>query len=508
MDSLQVDLLGEHTVAIIGDLMIDCYLNGDVRRISPEAPVPVLRASSQRIVPGGAANVVANLAALGARVRVVGLVGEDEMRGPLIDAMTGFGAVDCAGVVASASRRTTQKLRIVCDQQQIVRVDHEDEGPLSRDDEERCVAAALSAIADAEVVVVSDYGKGVCSDRLLRAVLDRAAGLGKPVLVDPKRRDLSGYRGATILTPNRKELADATGLPCETDAEAQAAAEAAQAVCGAAILLTRSEKGMSYFPVNEPPLHLATVAQEVFDVSGAGDTVVAVIAAAMAAKLPVSAAIRMANHGAGIVVSKRGTATVTRDELAASLAAETSVTLTDEGRLVDLEEAVALRWAWHREKLTVGFANGCFDLLHPGHVSLIRQAAAACDRLIVALNSDASVRRLKGPTRPVQDERARTAVMGGLRGVSAVILFDEDTPLDAIRALQPDVLVKGEDYTEDKVVGASIVKDRGGQVVLARLSEGHSTSRLVARAADAPDPVAAERMPAEEETFFPQASSS
>jgi D-beta-D-heptose 7-phosphate kinase/D-beta-D-heptose 1-phosphate adenosyltransferase len=480
-----VDLLGHHSVAIIGDLMIDCYLDGEVRRISPEAPVPVLKASTQRIVPGGAANVVANLASLGCTVHVVGLVGDDSNRAALVAGMSAFGQVDCSGLVVSATRQTTQKLRIVCGQQQIVRIDHEDDGALSAEEETGCIAAALAAITKAEVVVVSDYGKGVCSDALLRAVLDHAAALGKPVLVDPKRRDLSAYRGATILTPNRKELSDATGLPCGTDEEARIAAEAAQATSNAAILLTRSEKGMSFFAIDEAPLHLATVAQEVFDVSGAGDTVVAVIAAAMAAKLTATTAISMANHGAGVVVSKLGTSVITRDELAASLAVEPGATSHRDGQLLTLDEAAALRWAWHAEKLTVGFANGCFDLVHPGHVSLIGQAAEACDRLIVALNSDASVRRLKGPTRPIQEEQARAAVMGGLRGVAAVILFDEDTPLEAIRALQPDVLVKGEDYTEDRVVGASIVRERGGRIMLAHLSAGHSTSRLAARAAPA-----------------------
>lgn len=476
-----VALFGPQSVAIIGDLMLDSYLDGDVRRISPEAPVPVLKAASQRAVPGGAANVAANLASLGLTVHVIGVVGDDPARVALVDSMTAFGRVDCSGLVVSASRRTTQKLRIVCDQQQIVRVDHEDDGPLAPADEEQLIAAARAAVAQAEVVVISDYGKGVCSDRVLRAVFDRAAELHRTVLVDPKRRDLHAYRGATIITPNRKELTEATGLPCESDSEALAAAAAAQTMSGAAILLTRSEKGMSFFPVDGPALHLTTVAQEVFDVSGAGDTVVAVIAAALAAGLPVPTAIRMANHGAGVVVAKRGTAVITRDELAASLSAD-DASAREDGRLVELDEAVALRLRWYADKQTVGFANGCFDLLHPGHVSLIAQAAAVCDRLIVAINTDASVRRLKGPTRPIQDERARATVIGALRGVAAVLLFDEDTPLEAITALQPDVLVKGEDYTEDKVVGASLVRERGGQVVLARLVSGHSTSILAARA--------------------------
>ena len=235
---------------------------------------------------------------------------------------------------------------------------------------------------------------------------------------------------------------------------------------------------MSFFPVNGAPMHLPTVAQDVFDVSGAGDTVVAVLGAAMAADLPFLEAMRLANHAAGIVVSKLGTASVTREELVRSLLAETSTEIAD-GRLVSRDDLVAMRWAWERDKLTVGFANGCFDLLHPGHVSLIRQAAQSCDRLIMALNSDASVKRLKGPSRPIQDEDARAEVIGALKGVAAVVLFDEDTPRELIEALQPDVLVKGADYAPHQVVGADVVTARGGRLILVALSAGHSTTRLV-----------------------------
>ena len=364
--------------------------------------------------------------------------------------------------------------------QQIVRVDQEDKGLLAPDVEQACIERARAVVAASDAVVLSDYGKGVLSDAVLRAVLDQARACNKPVLVDPKRTDFAAYRGATVITPNRKELTDATLLPCESDEEATRAAEAARAASGAAIVLTRSEKGMSYFSAESPPFHLGTVAQAVFDVSGAGDTVIAVLAAAMAAGIAMPDGLRMANHAAGIVVSKLGTASVTRDELAASLMAENASPSVNDGRLLGLESAVAQRWAWAREKLVVGFANGCFDLLHPGHISLLQQAAETCDRLIVALNSDESVRRLKGPTRPVQSEEARAQVIGAIRGVSAVVIFDDDTPLEAIRALTPDVIIKGADYTEDQVVGGDIVRARGGRIHLADLSPGHSTSRLVA----------------------------
>jgi D-beta-D-heptose 7-phosphate kinase/D-beta-D-heptose 1-phosphate adenosyltransferase len=378
-------------------------------------------------------------------------------------------------------RRTTRKLRVIGAHQQIVRVDHEDVIPCSGEIESDFLVAMERAIEASDIVILSDYGKGVCSDRAIRAVIDRAAASGKKVLVDPKRTDLAVYRGAFLITPNRKELSDATGLPCETDAEAAAAVARAQEMCGAHLLLTRSEKGMSFFPLDEAPMHVPTVAQDVFDVSGAGDTVVAVLAAALAADMPIRDAMRMANHAAGIVVSKLGTASVTREELAAALLAESTTSDINDGRLLDREAMVALRWAWAREKLTVGVANGCFDLVHPGHISLIAQAAASCDRLIMALNTDASVRRLKGPSRPIQDEGSRAAVIGAIKGVAAVTLFDEETPLELIEALEPDVLVKGADYTIDRVVGADVVQKRGGRVVLAELTPEQSTSEIVNR---------------------------
>jgi D-beta-D-heptose 7-phosphate kinase/D-beta-D-heptose 1-phosphate adenosyltransferase len=475
--------LSDYRVAVIGDVMLDCYLSGTVSRISPEAPVPVMRVTDEHAVPGGAANVAANLASLGLGVNLVGLAGQDGARDELVALLSKMGDIDCSGIAAVPGRRTTRKLRVIGAHQQIVRVDHEDVIPCSAEIEAEFLRVIGGAIDQADVIILSDYGKGVCSDVAIRTVIERANATGKKVLVDPKRTDLSIYHGAFVITPNRKELTDATGLPCETDEEAAIAAARAQEMCGANILLTRSEKGMSFFPIDGAPFHLGTVAQDVFDVSGAGDTVVAVLAAALAADMPVRDGMRMANHAAGIVVSKLGTASVTREELAASLLAESTTSDINDGRLLGRDDLVALRWAWAKEKLTVGLANGCFDLIHPGHVSLIAQAAASCDRLIMALNTDASVKRLKGPSRPIQDEIARAAVMGAIKGVAAVVLFDEDTPFELIEAIQPDVLIKGADYTVDRVVGADVVQKRGGRVVLAELSPGQSTSRLVAASA-------------------------
>jgi D-beta-D-heptose 7-phosphate kinase / D-beta-D-heptose 1-phosphate adenosyltransferase len=477
-----LDRFADCRVAVIGDLILDCYLHGAVSRISPEAPVPVVRSISEEVVPGGAANVAANIATLGGLVDIVGPTGQDSARDSLIARLHSLGAVDTSGMIAVAGRPTTRKLRVLGARQQIVRVDEEDSSPFETDVEDRLLEAAIRAVDRANVVILSDYGKGALSTRILREVIARCKASQKNVLVDPKRLDLAAYRGATILTPNRKELTAATRLPCESDGEARVAAAAAQEACSANILLTRSEKGMSYFPLSGAPIHLATVAQDVFDVSGAGDTVIAVLAIALGTGLSILESMKLANHAAGIVVAKVGTACVTPDELCASLGSELASASVNDGRHISREQAIAQRWAWAGEKLTVGFANGCFDLLHPGHVSLIKQAAATCDRLIMALNSDASVQRLKGPSRPIQNEESRAAVMGAIKGVSAVVIFDEDTPLELIKALQPDILIKGADYTEDKVVGAEIVRARGGRVVLAELAAGQSTSNLVAKA--------------------------
>ena len=479
--SAYLDRLSDYRVAVIGDVMLDCYMSGSVSRISPEAPVPVLRVTDETAVPGGAANVAANLASLGLNVNLIGLAGQDSARDELVGLLGAIGAIDCSGIAAVPGRRTTRKLRVIGAHQQIVRVDHEDVFPCADHIEADFLTAMEHAIGASDIVILSDYGKGVCSDRAIRAVIDRASALDKKVLVDPKRTDLSVYRGAFLITPNRKELSDATGLPCETDEEAAAAAARAQEMCGAHLLLTRSEKGMSFYPLDAVPMHVPTVAQDVFDVSGAGDTVVAVLAAALAADMPIHDAMRMANHAAGIVVSKLGTASVTRDELAAALLAESTTSDINDGRLLDRDAMVALRWAWAREKLTVGIANGCFDLIHPGHISLIAQAAASCDRLIMALNTDASVSRLKGPSRPIQAQASRAAVIGAIKGVAAVTLFDEETPLELINTLEPDVLIKGADYTIDRVVGADVVRKRGGRVVLAELTPGQSTSGIISR---------------------------
>ena len=460
-------------VAVIGDVMVDEYLTGRVDRISPEAPVPVVRGVELKAVAGGAANVAANVAALGAEAILVGVVGAGGAAE--VEALISAKGRARALLIEDASRRTIRKMRVISNRQQIVRLDHEDLHPLSGEIEAALIAAAGRAIGDSDIVVLSDYGKSLFGDPALAAIIALAKAAGKRVVVDPKRPEFSAYRGADLVTPNRGELARATGLPVDTDAEVEAAARVAQAQFGGALLLTRSEQGMSYFPLEGPAIHAPTAAREVFDVSGAGDTAIATLAVALAVDFEIGEAIHLANQAAGIVVGKAGTATLSLRELIAALEPPSG-----SGDLLTWDEARRLRAAWGRQGLRVGFANGCFDILHPGHVALIAEAAAACDRLIVALNSDASTRRLKGPTRPAQTQDARACVMGALKGVAAVVIFEDDTPKALIEALQPDLLVKGADYRIEDVVGADVVQARGGRVLLVETLAGHSTTRLLA----------------------------
>lgn len=472
----------DRKVAIIGDVMLDAYLEGTVSRISPEAPVPVVRLRDERHVPGGAANVAANVAALGGKSRLVGVVGRDSEGEKLRKLLEAVGHVDTDKLVTTKSRPTIVKTRVIGERQQIVRIDREVRHGFTPRMVRALIQEGLAAIDWADVVILSDYGKGVLSTEVLRTLIDAARQAGKRTIVDPKRSDLTAYAGADFITPNRAELTAATGMPCETDNEAEAAAECVIAATGSAVILTRSAQGMSYFSLGHPPLHLPTFARAVFDVSGAGDTVVATLALGIAADLPVSEAMRLANHAAGIVVGKLGTALVSAAELRVAISQDSHPETPQKGALVSLAAACVLRERWRDQGLKVGFTNGCFDLLHPGHISLLEQAAAATDRLIVALNTDASVKRLKGEARPIQSERARARVMGALAAVDLVILFDEETPINAITALLPDVLIKGADYTIETVVGAKEVLAAGGQVLLANLIAGQSTSSLVKKA--------------------------
>ncbi len=478
-----VEHLGRTRVLCVGDVMVDRFVYGAVDRISPEAPIPVLRASDSRSVLGGAGNVARNLAALGAEVRFVAVVGDDqagaELRALAREVIGESAGVD--GLVTVPGRPTTVKSRFVAGGQQMLRVDEETTLDLRPGDADAIVAAARERLEECEAVVLSDYGKGALAVPVLRAVIEAAGALGRPVFVDPKGLDYGRYRGALALTPNVRELAEACAMPVGDDAAVVAAAEAVIARAGVgAVLATRSQEGMTLVCAGDGPArHLPAVAREVYDVSGAGDTVVAVLAAAHAACGDLEAAAALANVAAGVVVGKLGTAVVEPSELIDAVLLDALGTA--EAKVLGLEAAVRRVEEWRRGGLRVGFTNGCFDLLHPGHVGLLDQAARACDRLVVGLNADASVRRLKGEGRPVHGEAARSAVLASLRSVDAVVIFGEDTPLELIERLRPDVLVKGADYRLDEVVGAAVVQRYGGRVLLADLVDGFSTTATLER---------------------------
>jgi D-beta-D-heptose 7-phosphate kinase/D-beta-D-heptose 1-phosphate adenosyltransferase len=467
-------------VLCLGDLILDRFVYGRVSRLSPEAPVPVLQIEREDEMLGGAGNVAANLAALGARATLVSLVGDDAA-GVAATALAGAVAGLELCLVTARARATPEKSRFVADRQQLLRTDEEDTRPLDSASASALLAAFEAALAEADVVVLSDYGKGVLGDAVLGPAIRAARGAGKRIVVDPKREDWRAYAGASLITPNRAELAAATGAPTASDNEVAAAAHRALAETEVeALVVTRSGAGITLLPRDGEAVHLATRAREVYDVAGAGDSVVATLAAGIAAGGTLVEAARLANLAGGVVVGKVGTAVVRRQDLETALL-ERSIG-TSEAKLVSAETAAERVRQWRAQGLEVGFTNGCFDLLHPGHVSLMRQARAAADRLVVGLNSDASAALLKGPGRPLQDEVARAIVLASLADVDLVVVFAEPTPIELIRLLQPDVLVKGADYSRDQVVGADAVDSWGGRVLLAKLEVGNSTTDTIARA--------------------------
>jgi D-beta-D-heptose 7-phosphate kinase / D-beta-D-heptose 1-phosphate adenosyltransferase len=466
-------------VAIIGDLMIDRYVNGKIERISPEAPVPVLLHSDVRETAGGAANVALNVAALGCEVRLVGLIGTDPEAEGLRNILEQAG-ISTEWLVVADDRPTISKTRVVSGRHQIIRIDNERTGPVSPETAERIVKVALRAMAGADVVALSDYAKGVFSDPVLKTVIDAAKASARWVIADPKRKTFDAYRGVDIIKPNSAELSAATGWPCGTDEEIKAAAIALEGQFQGALLVTRSEAGMSLLTPGQPIHHLPTSALEVADVSGAGDTALAALTVALAEGRSVQEAAAWSNLAAGIAVAKFGTAVVNRIELNRAIAAAEN-RFHHPGSVESLGPAADIVASWRQNGDRIVFTNGCFDLIHTGHIELLTSAAREGNRLIVGLNSNASVRKLKGPNRPIQDEADRARIIGALRVVDLVVIFDELTPIEVIKVLSPDVLVKGADYTQDQVVGGDLVKARGGRIVLVPLIADRSSTKIVAR---------------------------
>ncbi|MBF0308255.1 MAG: D-glycero-beta-D-manno-heptose-7-phosphate kinase [Magnetococcales bacterium] len=468
-------------ILVVGDLMLDRYIWGSVSRISPEAPVPVVRWDRECDRCGGAANVVLNLARLGMRPLIAGLVGEDADGRRLLTLLTEAGC-DTRSVLALPQRPTSTKTRIIGGHQQMLRLDREEADHPPPEAVQTLTEHLLARLEEADppgAIILSDYNKGVLTPGLCQAVISAGRRLGIPVLVDPKGVDFVKYSGATVLCPNRLELATAIPAPIgDLDNLLQAGEGLRQHIRVDFLAVTLSELGIALVDGGPHTTRLPAVAREVFDVSGAGDTVIAVLGACLACGLPRLDALNLANLAAGVVVGKVGTYPIAAHELLEAVVSAQALDQSD--KICSLETARSRVAAWKARKETVVFTNGCFDLLHAGHVTYLEAARNLGHRLVVGLNTDNSVSRLKGPRRPIIREEDRARVLAAMAAVDLVILFDEDTPLTLIRALEPDLLAKGADYREDQVVGGNEVKSWGGRVALVPLVAGRSTSRIVA----------------------------
>ena len=489
INGLSYDLT-QGRVMVVGDIMLDSFIYGDVSRISPEAPVPVLKQSESRLMLGGAGNVLANLTALGAQALLVSVIGQDEAGNDVSRMVQALG-VETDGLIRDEARPTIQKTRYIANGQQMMRLDQEDVTPVNDEVGRALLKQAEQGIKSCDIMVLSDYGKGVLGNGFITALIKLAKKHKVAVIVDPKGNDFTRYQGADFITPNRAELSTATGgMTVTTDQEVEQAAKYLVKNCKIEnVVATRSEDGMSFIPRTGKPVHLKTTAQEVYDVSGAGDTVVAVLAAALAAGSQPVEAMHLANVAGGLVVAKVGTATISAKELAEELThgkRGTSATLTMIAPVMkNWEAAKAQVETWQAQGKKVGFTNGCFDIVHYGHVNYLAQARGRCDCLILALNHDQSVRLLKGPTRPVNDQMARATVMAALSSVDMVVFFgaekegDDNTPCEIVGYLQPDILMKGGDYTVDQLPEGQVVLSYGGTVDIMPLYDGYSTTNII-----------------------------
>jgi D-beta-D-heptose 7-phosphate kinase/D-beta-D-heptose 1-phosphate adenosyltransferase len=465
---------------VVGDVMLDKYIWGEVGRISPEAPVPVVRATHHCEQPGGAANVAMNLARLGAQTRLIGFTGGDEDERLLAESLRSNGI--SPDFIVSDEFPTTTKQRILGGRQQMLRLDSERLDARPQGDCQRLMEAALAQLPGCHAVVLSDYAKGVLTPEVCQAVIQAARKLDIPVLVDPKSADFSRYRGATAICPNLGELSAAVHFDSgDLNILLNEAETMVPALDIKFLIATLGEKGIALVrPGNR--FIAPAMARQVFDVSGAGDTVAAVLALCMATGLDPETAVQVANIAAGIVVGKAGTMPVEKYELLAALAPE--IALSAEDKVVTRQELATRVALWKANGERVAFTNGCFDLLHIGHITVLEQARRFGDRLIVAINSDASVSGLKGPGRPIVGERERARVLAALAAVDAVVIFGAPTPLELILATRPDVIVKGGDYDADAIVGAREVQSWGGQVKIVPLVAGYSTTRLIEKGAN------------------------
>ncbi len=464
-----LDKAQDRHILCLGDIMLDHYIDGTVTRISPEAPVPVFAEKKSVRMPGGAANTARNLIALGAKVTLMGLVGDDADGQTLINMLEDEAPLKSL-LWSETDRVTTTKTRFISQGQQLMRLDRDGKGPPAPDILAQMSAQLERILPTIDAILISDYAKGFICKPVLEALWDRVRETSIPVLIDPKDKPIGDYGPADLIKPNRAELAAMVGFPLNDKAAIERALYQALEMSPAkAILVTRAEKGLSYLARGGQICHRPTRARDVYDVSGAGDTALAALGLAYGLGADIETAAELALITSGQVVAKKGTATVNPSEL---------FTEPDTG-LTELRDALEKITLWRKDGQSIGFTNGCFDILHPGHLHILSEAKARCDRLIVGLNDDASIRRLKGVTRPVNSQYARARLLEGLAAIDMVVLFSEDTPLKLIEALKPDLLVKGGDYTLETIVGAESVRAGGGEVHIVPLLEGFSTTQMV-----------------------------
>jgi D-beta-D-heptose 7-phosphate kinase / D-beta-D-heptose 1-phosphate adenosyltransferase len=460
---------------VVGDVMLDRYLMGEVSRISPEAPVPVVLLKNQNERAGGAANVAANLALLGIKTHILGCIGEDNEGKALVQLMQEVG-INTSAMMCSSHRPTIAKTRILGGHQQMMRLDQESNAAFNSEECDDVLKAFNTQLQhQPAIVILSDYAKGLLSETVCQQIIQQCQALNIPVLVDPKGRDYSKYVGATALTPNKKETAEACDTSTDDPELIAKASKLKQCLNLQFLAVTRGEEGITL--IDNSTHHLNASAKQVFDVSGAGDTVIATLAAGLIHGLNPLDSLSLANSAAGFVVGKVGTVPITRHSLLETLSNEQSHEQAHKVcNLAELQHKVAL---WKQAKQRIVFTNGCFDLLHAGHVTYLEAAKKRGDKLILGLNTDRSVSALKGPSRPVVNEHDRARVLAALESVDAVILFDEDTPLNLINTLQPNIIAKGSDYTAEQVVGGKEVMSWGGEIALIDLVEGRSTSNII-----------------------------
>ena len=493
-----ISKIADSSVMVVGDIMLDRFVYGAVERISPESPVPVLAVSREDKMLGGAGNAISNLRGLGANATMIGVIGNDD-DGAQVKELLDEQGVNSASLIVEDNRPTITKTRFLAGHQQLLRTDYENKTTITDKTMNAVLGAVKSGIDKVGAIILSDYGKGMLRPDLITQIIDLAQSKNIPVIVDPKGTDFSIYKGASAVTPNKKELTEATqNHPVDTDENVTKAAQTLIEDCGIeAVIATRSGEGISVIENGQDPVHLGGADIEVFDVSGAGDTVIATIAAAIAAGASLPDAAALANIAGSIVVTKVGTAPIRADELSDMLESDQGDIMTRigenndkadrtrKGDVLDWDEAAEQVARWKARGLKVGFTNGCFDILHFGHVSYLNNARDHCDRLIVGLNHDASVSILKGPERPIHDENSRAHVLAALGSTDMVVLFGateqggDNTAIDLLNTLKPDIYFKGGDYTEDQIPEAPTVRAYGGDVNVMPVYDGHSTTSSI-----------------------------